>query len=386
MAAESGTIRYATPGEPFACPATGDGSGNRVSVRGRSGYVYYYGHLDTILVETDQIVEKGQVIGTVGRTGNAACSTSHLHFEVKCGENGDPFDPYQVLGNWGRVTLPATPWPSTDGMGVGVAYSGGGREDLFTLECGMRLRQKTLRRGESIPSDWSLVSGATFSDPDGASQGPGYEPHLFVRGTDNGLYQRFFGYWFSFGGICTSGPTAAFSGPDELHVFCRGTDNAIWQRIWTSAAGWWPGWFRPGGVATSDPDAASPGPGRPAQVFVRGTDNALWQMFWDGSGWQSFNIGGVCTSGPSAVYTNPGRLDVFCRGTDMAIWHRWWFSWAGWSPGWERLGGVPSISAPEAVASGNDPAPQVFFRGVDRKIYQYVYDGSSWVGRDWGLT
>ena len=90
VAVEAGYDPLREPGEPFSCMTGGDISGNRVSVRGRSGYVYYYGHLDTIAVETDQPVERGQVIGTVGRTGNAACSRAHLHFEVKCGENGEP--------------------------------------------------------------------------------------------------------------------------------------------------------------------------------------------------------------------------------------------------------------------------------------------------------
>ena len=72
-----------------------------MSLRGRSGYVYYYGHLDTILVDTDRPVERGQVIGTVGRTGNAACSTPHLHIEVKCGDDGPPFDPYPVMADVG---------------------------------------------------------------------------------------------------------------------------------------------------------------------------------------------------------------------------------------------------------------------------------------------
>ena len=113
VAVEDGVIRYATAGDPFSCASGGDISGNRVSVRGRSGYIYYYGHLDTIAVATDQLVQKGQVLGTVGATGNATCSTAHLHFEVKCGESGEPFDPYPVMGTWGGTTLPTPRWPIT---------------------------------------------------------------------------------------------------------------------------------------------------------------------------------------------------------------------------------------------------------------------------------
>ena len=43
----------------------------------------YYAHLDKQLVQEGQYVRKGQVIGTVGNTGNARHTPSHLHFGVK---------------------------------------------------------------------------------------------------------------------------------------------------------------------------------------------------------------------------------------------------------------------------------------------------------------
>jgi peptidoglycan LD-endopeptidase LytH len=43
---------------------------------------HYYAHLDTQLVATGAVVAAGQVIGTVGTTGNAPETTPHLHFGV----------------------------------------------------------------------------------------------------------------------------------------------------------------------------------------------------------------------------------------------------------------------------------------------------------------
>jgi peptidoglycan LD-endopeptidase LytH len=68
-------------------------------------YAYYYAHLERYadgLKEGDP-VEKGQVIGYVGTSGNAPKNTPHLHFAVfrltaeKHWWEGTPIDPYDIL-------------------------------------------------------------------------------------------------------------------------------------------------------------------------------------------------------------------------------------------------------------------------------------------------
>jgi len=46
------------------------------------GWRAYYAHLDKQLVKKGQRVKKGQVIGTIGNTGNARTTPSHLHFGI----------------------------------------------------------------------------------------------------------------------------------------------------------------------------------------------------------------------------------------------------------------------------------------------------------------
>lgn len=57
------------------------GYGQFVVIDHQIDYVTLYAHLDTILVKEGDIVGKGQVIGTVGSTGNS--TGPHLHFEIR---------------------------------------------------------------------------------------------------------------------------------------------------------------------------------------------------------------------------------------------------------------------------------------------------------------
>jgi murein DD-endopeptidase MepM/ murein hydrolase activator NlpD len=68
-------------------------------------YCYYYAHLDAYApgVDPGDRIERGQVIGYVGTSGNAPPNAPHLHFAIfRLGPEqrwweGDPIDPYLVL-------------------------------------------------------------------------------------------------------------------------------------------------------------------------------------------------------------------------------------------------------------------------------------------------
>lgn len=79
--------------------------GLTVWTRGRSGYRYYYAHLrDWAPLVPGQGIPAGTVVGTVGNTGNAAGTPSHLHFEIHPGD-ASAIDPYPILLRAPRVTL-----------------------------------------------------------------------------------------------------------------------------------------------------------------------------------------------------------------------------------------------------------------------------------------
>ncbi len=81
------------------------GYGNLVIVRHDNGLETFYAHLSKRLVEPDQWVEAGQVIGLGGSTGRS--SGPHLHFETRY--YGQSFDPERLIdfstGNLCRETF-----------------------------------------------------------------------------------------------------------------------------------------------------------------------------------------------------------------------------------------------------------------------------------------
>ena len=97
-AAREGGIRkhegidiFARKGTPVV--AICDGVVEKVGITSKGGKVVwlratdhswnvYYAHLDQQKVKRGQIVKKGELIGTVGNTGNAKYTPSHLHFGI----------------------------------------------------------------------------------------------------------------------------------------------------------------------------------------------------------------------------------------------------------------------------------------------------------------
>ncbi|HEX2053668.1 MAG TPA: M23 family metallopeptidase [Actinomycetota bacterium] len=96
-----GTDVFAAFGTPIVTSEAGrviqkgtlGAGGISVWVRGDSGMAYYYAHLQSWAsgLAVGQRVEKGQVIGFVGDTGNAEGGSPHLHFEMHPG--GGPGSP-----------------------------------------------------------------------------------------------------------------------------------------------------------------------------------------------------------------------------------------------------------------------------------------------------
>lgn len=88
FAVESGNVVIAD-----AVAEKGDMSGKDVMILTKSGRRWWYGHLSQVNVKQGQTVNKGQVIGLMGTTGNS--SGVHLHLELHYPSINNEIDPWQ---------------------------------------------------------------------------------------------------------------------------------------------------------------------------------------------------------------------------------------------------------------------------------------------------
>jgi hypothetical protein len=109
-------------------------------------------------------------------------------------------------------------------------------------------------------------------------------------------------------------------GAGRIDVFVRGTDNGLWHRWYW---GGWSGWESFGGTLTWGPAAGSKGSGQ-LDVITKAGDSALYRKSWTGSSWTGFTAVGGGTWPMGAGVTSQATtstLDLFATGSDSALWH-----------------------------------------------------------------
>lgn len=113
LAVDDGEVRYGTD----------QLGGNVANLRSPDGTRYYYAHLFAF-EGANRKVKAGDLIGYMGRTGNALTTPVHLHFEVHPG-GGAPVNPYPLLLKAQVLTVPERSVIPTPPPAPPVAVSAG---------------------------------------------------------------------------------------------------------------------------------------------------------------------------------------------------------------------------------------------------------------------
>lgn len=103
--AERGTSVVAVT-DGYVLDVSEDGIGGKTVTIQSDNYNWrsYYAHLDQQKVSRGQVIKKGQVIGTVGNTGNARTTPPHLHFGMY--ESAGAFDPLPYIKTAPKISSP----------------------------------------------------------------------------------------------------------------------------------------------------------------------------------------------------------------------------------------------------------------------------------------
>lgn len=114
LAVDDGNVRFGV--DPLG--------GNIASLVGQDKTRYYYAHLDAF-EGANRAVKAGEIVGYLGKTGNAASTPPHLHFEVHP-DGGAAVDPFPflkaapVVTEQRRTIVEAA--TSQDGIGGAIKY------------------------------------------------------------------------------------------------------------------------------------------------------------------------------------------------------------------------------------------------------------------------
>ncbi len=132
--------------------------GKNVWVRGDQRS-FYYAHLDSIAVSPGDRVRRGEVLGTLGNTGNAVTTSPHLHFGIyKFGHGA--VDPLPLVGRKKSVNTYAPPLvelaPRWLSIKTGKANLRSGPSQKATTVAS--LMRTELVQVDSVAGDWLRVT------------------------------------------------------------------------------------------------------------------------------------------------------------------------------------------------------------------------------------
>jgi hypothetical protein len=189
------------------------------------------------------------------------------------------------------------------------------------------------------------------------------------------------------------------AGAVRINLFVRRVDGRLWERYWNGSSWTWVdtgkavyGRVVPlvrGEVDDVDADDLR------INLFVQGADRKLWERYWNGSAWSWVDTGKQVDGEPLVLARgNLGspsggslRVNLFVRGVDGKLWERFW-NGSSWS--WVDTGKAVA-GDPVAVVRGevdevdaDDLRINLFVRGADNTLWERYWNGSAWTWVDTG--
>lgn len=214
--------------------------------------------------------------------------------------------------------------------------------------------------------------------------------HLFVIGTDQALYHKFYnnsgwqpsvtGYEKLDGAPLLSSASVVSWTKGAWGAYLIGGDGALYQIYLEN--GTMTGWKDLGSASVyagdPSPTATSWGEGR-LDIFLIDRRRRLRTMYWDnknGSSWKTEDLSGDCTSRTAAVSSRDRRIDVVVRGGNGALWHI--YNDDGKWSAWGSVSGDTKIQAePELITRGRDRIDAFAWGSANQSLLHYSYDGKT---------
>ena len=202
---------------------------------------------------------------------------------------------------------------------------------------------------------------------------------VYARGRDDVLHvkrRRLSGSWTGWSpldGAITGPPAVALTGQGEVHLFARGATGALLHRASPEPGVYAPAWDDLGGRlrAETGPGAVwSPAGG--LEVVVQGTNAAVYRTTYAGAPSGFSRLGGTAVGSPAAAAPG-GALLVVVAGTRGRPYAR------TTTTGWSLLGGRIVGSPVVAAAPGTDRAV-VLATGSDGALLRGTWTAGLWSG------
>lgn len=129
----------------------------------KRGHSYYFAHLDSQYVYPGQVVKQGDVLGTVGNTGNARYTPPHLHFGIYQSKSKDPLNYIKTLEAIANVAAVDTTFTSNP-FKIGVKKSALKRSPDEKADELAALQKDTFVEVLAVSKDYYRVALADFSE------------------------------------------------------------------------------------------------------------------------------------------------------------------------------------------------------------------------------